>query len=319
MTNQALSGHKPPVRTLKIPNPFSEGRNRVYLILTDPVTMIDSGTATTRAWDALVDALRENGLRPSEIGCVVLTHKHIDHIGNAWRFYQESGAEILIHESEMSAVSDVDPAGGRYRSLALRRLEEWNAPSQELRNSASGNQMEWKICSAAPVGIGDGDKIRLSDGDLEVIHTPGHTAGSVCLRYGRILFSGDHVLPDLTPNIGGGDMRQHGLLASFMESLQRVIGIADEIDLVLPGHGDVFGNLEQRCRNLLDHHYQRLNMTETILREQGPQRVYQVARHLFGEMSSFHVLLGCAEAAAHLEYLTCEGRVTCDQGCYFAA
>jgi len=319
MDNQTLTEHAPRILTLRIPNPFFEGRNRVYVILSDPVTLIDSGTATDRAFDALVEALGEHQLTVADIGRVALTHKHIDHIGNAWRIQQASRAEILIHDSEMMSVSDVDPAGGRYHNLALQRLEEWNAPSQALHNDENASRMDWKIRPASPTGLHDGDRIDLGDGELEVIHTPGHTVGSICLRYGSVLFSGDHVLPDITPNIGGGDMRQNGLLELFMDSLQRTITIGPDIERVLPGHGDSFGDLEDRCRRLLDHHRLRLETTESILRERGPQQVYQMAQHLFGDMTDFHLLLGCAEAHAHLEYLTTEGRIGCDQGTYFAA
>ena len=48
---------------------------------------------------------------------MILTHKHIDHIGNAWRIQQASNAELLIHESEMQAIADVDPEGVRFQEL----------------------------------------------------------------------------------------------------------------------------------------------------------------------------------------------------------
>ncbi len=117
---------EPATITLRIPNPFSEGRNRVYVIPSDPVTLIDTGTATDRAFDALVSQLDEHGLSIRDIGRVILTHKHIDHIGNAWRIQQESDAEILIHESEMKSIADVDPDSIRFKDLVADRLTQWN-------------------------------------------------------------------------------------------------------------------------------------------------------------------------------------------------
>ncbi len=117
---------EPATITLRIPNPFSEGRNRVYVIPSDPVTLIDTGTGTDRAFDALVSQLGEHDISIRDIGRVILTHKHIDHIGNAWRIQQESDAEILIHESEMKSIADVDPDSVRFKDLVADRLTQWN-------------------------------------------------------------------------------------------------------------------------------------------------------------------------------------------------
>ena len=99
---------EPSIIPLRIPIPFSEGRIQVYVIDCEPITLIDTGTATDRSFNALVSQLDKHGLTIRDIGRVILTHKHIDHIGNAWRIQQASNAEILIHESEMQAVADVD-------------------------------------------------------------------------------------------------------------------------------------------------------------------------------------------------------------------
>ena len=304
-----------PILTLQIPNPFFEGRNRVYVIPSDPLTLIDTGIATERAFDSLVQGLEQHGISILDVGRVILTHKHIDHIGNAWRIQQETGAEILIHEREMQAVSDVDPDGRKYFDLVKDRLVEWKVPEDAIPPQDSSG-LTWEIQSATPTGLVDGQRIDLSCGQLEVVHTPGHTKGSICLKYGRRFLSGDHVLPDITPNIGGGDMRQRGLLKHYLPSLQRTVDLAADIDQVFPGHGEPFDYLEQRCHEILEHHRQRLEEAVGILEREGPLQVYEMARILFGEMRDFHVVLGCAEAQAHLEFLMDEGRVASELGEY---
>jgi glyoxylase-like metal-dependent hydrolase (beta-lactamase superfamily II) len=306
----------PPIINLDIPNPFFEGRNRVYVIRADPVTMIDTGVATQRAFDALVDRLAEHGLSIGDIGRVILTHKHVDHIGNAWRIQQQSGAEIMIHESEMHAVQEVDPGGRTFSDLVRERLTLWQVPADAFPKSKESAGPSWEIEPADPTPLVDGQRIELGGDELEVIHTPGHTYGSICLKFGRMLLSGDHVLPDISPNIGGGDMRRRGLLKDFLQSLQRVSDLESEIDNVLPGHGQPFPDLSARCRALRDHHGERLEKILDLLEKKGPLRVYETARNLFGEMNDFHIVLGCAEAHAHLEYLVDEGRVICELGEY---
>ena len=74
--------------------------------------------------------------------------------------------------------------------------------------------------------------------------------------------------------------------------------------------------LAERCRELLQHHDERLNKVAEILEDGQLQTVHEIARQLFGDMEHFHVVLGCAEAASHLEYLGHAGRVTAEDGRY---
>jgi len=311
--------NEPSIVSLQVPNPFSEGRNRVYVILSDPVTLIDSGVATERGMEALVQGLAEYGLSIAQVGRVVLTHKHIDHIGNAWRIQRASGAEILIHESELHSISDVDPDSQRFSELVRLRLRDWSVPDQVQPRTAASAGVKWEIEPAVPTGLADGQRIDLGCGELEVIHTPGHTFGSICLKYGRTLFSGDHVLPEISPNIGGGDMRRRGLLTEFLASLRRIAALSGAVDQVLPGHGTPFSDLGGRCEQLLEHHRDRLDRIEPMLRTGGPQNVWEIACRLFGDLQDFHVVLGCAEAEAHLECLVDAGRVVARSGRYQCA
>ena len=300
--------------TLQIPNFFTEGRNRVYVLRTEPITLIDSGIATDKAYGELVAQLASHGLRTADIKRVVLTHKHIDHVGNAWRIQQDSGAEVFIHESELEAVVEVDPAGEKFAELVKLKLEQWDVPDDaQPENTSFG---KWNIQSVEATPLQDGQELAMEFGPLQVLHTPGHTAGHICLLHGEILFSGDHVLPDISPNVGGGDMRRGGLLKGFMTSLERTIELSPQIKRVLPGHGDPFENLSGRCEELLFHHRERLEKTQAILNNGKDLSAYEVAVQLFGELKDFHVVLGCAEAQAHLEYLVDEGAASLNSDKY---
>ena len=307
-----------PVFSLRIPNPFVEGRTCVYVIAADPITIIDTGIATQRAYDALVEGLREHDLSVADVQRVILTHKHIDHIGNAWRIQRESNAEILIHESELMAVTDVDPGGQRHAELVKTRLVEWNVPVHAHPTMSPDSRPTWEIESAEARGIADGDRIPFAAGEMEVVHTPGHTMGSICIRDGASLFSGDHVLPNISPNVGGGDMRKRHLLRHYLRSLEQTREIAANVLRVFPGHGDPFDTLPARCDELLVHHDARLGRVHEIVQKKASQTVYEIAQRLFGEMEQFHVVLGCAEAASHLEYLEDAGRVASENGQYVA-
>ncbi len=303
---------------LEIPNPFFEGRNQVYLLTSDPVTVIDTGVATGKAFDAVVAGFQEHGFSLADVKRVLLTHKHIDHIGNAWRIQQASGCEILISEQELHSVQKVDPGGDRFREIVRQRLVSWDVPEEEMPDASGTAEWKWEIESATARGLADGERLPQGDGELEVIHTPGHTMGSVCFRYGNALFSGDHVLPTISPNVGGGDLRRQGMLRHYLESLERVAALDCKDLLVYPGHGEPFSTLRPRCQELIGHHHERLEKLLEMCTRGGPQTVYQLASELFGTMKDFHIVLGCAEAAAHLEYLQQDGQVVEEHGEYRA-
>ena len=318
-TSQDMAGmQKTDIIRLEIPNPFFEGRNQVYLLASDPVTVIDTGVATGRAFDAVVAGFREHGFSLADVKRVLLTHKHIDHIGNAWRIQQASGCEILISEKELHSVQDVDPGGRRFRETVRQRLVSWDVPKEEMADASGASGWEWEIESATARGLSDGERLPQGDGELEVLETPGHTMGSVCFRYGDTLFSGDHVLPTISPNVGGGDLRHQGMLGHYLESLERVAALDGKDLWVYPGHGQPFSTLAPRCQELIGHHHERLEKVVEICRRGGPHTVHQVACELFGTMKEFHLVLGCAEAAAHLEYLQQNGQVVQEHGKYRA-
>ena len=173
---------------------------------------------------------------------------------------------------------------------------------------------KWQIEPVRAKELVDGQQIPIGDTPLTVVHTPGHTRGSICLKYGSLLFSGDHVLPDISPNIGAGDLQQRGLLRMFFASLEKIQRVGADLK-IMPGHGQPFTNLSDRCRVLTDHHVQRLNEIEAILKSRE-LTVFEIAEELFGQLQGFHVLLGCAEAYAHLEYLLEDQRVAEVDGKY---
>jgi glyoxylase-like metal-dependent hydrolase (beta-lactamase superfamily II) len=299
-----------------VSNPYFEGGSVVYLIQSEPLTLIDTGLATDQAFDELAIGLQAEGVAIGDIRQVVLTHKHIDHIGNAWRIQLQTGAPILIHEQDIRAISDADVDGARFNELANRRLKDWQIPAKVGEPLSKSPMRKWNIRSADGTPLHDGQRIVLADGELEVLHTPGHTMGSICLKYGRYLFSGDHILPDISPNIGAGDMSKPGLLGHYFDSIERIRQLADQQLTVLPGHGTSFSNLAERCDELRSHHQERLEKITSFLTVEESKSVYEVAQHLFGDLKDFHVVLGCAEASSHLEYLQAKGLVTCHKGRY---
>ena len=157
----------------------------------------------------------------------------------------------------------------------------------------------------------DGELIELNNHAFRVIETPGHTRGHVVYfdEDRGILFTGDHVLPLITPSIGFEAFIDGQPLGSFLTSLAKIAQLPAELSL--PGHGPVFSDLSARVDELFAHHRGRLQACADLVKA-GRHRAVEVARALtwtrhdrdFRELSTLNQLLAVSETIAHLDLLT---------------
>ena len=108
---------------------------------------------------------------------------------------------------------------------------------------------------------------RLPGWDRRAVHTPGHSPGHLCFHehQRRVLFSGDHVLPRITPNIGVHAKSSGNPLADFVDCLARAGGLDHDLDEVLPAHEYRLAGLAARVSTLLNHHDERLEEIHAAL------------------------------------------------------
>jgi glyoxylase-like metal-dependent hydrolase (beta-lactamase superfamily II) len=144
-------------------------------------------------------------------------------------------------------------------------------------------------------------------GGWEWIHTPGHSPGHVTVYHPaqRILITGDHVLPRISPNVGA-DLYADEPLSDFLRSLRGLRELP--VDLVLPSHGEPFTDLPARIDALLAHHDERNRQILAFLGS-GAKTVFEVARGVFGDLPPENLLHAVRESLAHLRYLERHGRV----------
>jgi len=153
-----------------------------------------------------------------------------------------------------------------------------------------------------------GDTLTAGPYLLECVETPGHTRGHMCLyeRRMKILFSGDHLLGDITPNIQSW-FDDHAL-QQYLSSLDKVYGL--DVNRVLPGHRRSFTNCRERIEELKRHHEKRAGEVLAILGK-GDRDAYHVASEMtwdivcdsWDQFPLSQKWFAMGEALAHLKYL----------------
>ncbi len=129
-----------------------------------------------------------------------------------------------------------------------------------------------------------------------------------------MLFSGDHVLPHITPSIGLEPVRAELALGDYLDSLHLMLAYPDAS--MLPAHGPVGGSVHARVRELLDHHDERLALTSRTVRD-GAVTAYEAAwklgwtRHdrAFGDLDMVNQVLAIGETSVHLDLLVARGEL----------
>jgi hydroxyacylglutathione hydrolase len=210
-------------------------------ILGDPESreaiVIDPGDET----DRILEVIRRHGLK---VRAIVSTHTHIDHVGGLAALHRATGAPVLIHQEDL----------GLYRALDMQA--EWlGIPTPEIVR--------------APEFVKEGDTLRWGDFAAQVLHTPGHTPGSLSLvvnsagdskrnigdensvAHGHAAQKPDRLIAGDTlfqGSIGRTDL-PGGSYPQIIESIREKLLVLPDETLVIPGHGNKTTIGSERAHN----------------------------------------------------------------------
>jgi glyoxylase-like metal-dependent hydrolase (beta-lactamase superfamily II) len=177
-----------------------------YLIKGDEPTLIDCGSSA--GYSALKRDLRAFGYEPRDIKTVIATHGHWDHLSGMAQLREESDAALYMHEADREQVETGD--------YDLTSAFIYGEPFPAVKVDGL---------------LRDGDILEVNGFELTVLHTPGHTQGSICLwteKDGvKVLIAGDTVW-------GGFHPRIHSDLDAWAHSLDRLLQL--DIDFLTAGH-----------------------------------------------------------------------------------
>ena len=316
MTQHRRREPAPGIFRLVLPLPFP-GLDRVNAYLLDGgegPTLVDCGIfdpepSGDHGWGDLVGALDACGVAVGDISRLVITHPHIDHYGMAARLVDEVGCELWMHgssEDELQMYEDPESVIARVREM----FAEHGVESGEVDDLTAFE--DWRSYLSGIVRpthpLSGGEVLEASGRRWEIVHTPGHSRSHICLASDdRILISGDHLLPSITPHIDFRRGEDTDPLGEFLTSLQRI----EKIDplLVLPGHGRPFDEGAERARINQRHHDRRLGSILQIIRRE-PHTASEITDEIWGTtLLDFQRRLALGEALAHLAYLVRSGEV----------
>jgi glyoxylase-like metal-dependent hydrolase (beta-lactamase superfamily II) len=298
------------IEKLVIPTPFPVGPINIYLVVDDPITLVDTGPKTDAASAALREQLRALKFKTEDIRRIVLTHTHEDHCGLAGMLQRESGARVYVHEWEYQNIADhghtrVDP----------ELLKRAGAPREELESMAARYQLIHHFADAVEdvEAYRDEQEFVFASGALRVIHTPGHTPGSSCLlrESNRLMLAGDTILKNITPNpvlnsdpIDPG--RRFPSLGEYLVSLARIRALAPT--LLKTSHGDDVTDYEEHFHGLVRHIQERLAKVIRLVPKQGTT-AWEMAKTLFPKATDINRFLAVSEAVANLDLAVAEGKL----------
>lgn len=270
----------------------------------EEAALVDSGFGDEPSVKARLDFLKEHpGVK---VKYIVLTHHHFDHSSGASQLRTATGAQVTLHEGEEKFLLEWD-------SEAPQDIEI-PEEAKELREKVEAFRKQ--AAEATPdVLVNDGDSFIVGSLELQIVHTPGHTLGSVCIYMPqeKALFTGDTAIGLGTVAISPPP---HGDMGLYLKSLERLKTL--DCAVMLPGHGDAVHNVPAKLQEIIDHRTEREAQILKLMAK-GKRTVKAMLNAIYPELDKRVVPSATRQIEAHLAKLESEGRVTHHEDVYTPA
>jgi len=259
------------------------------------------------------------GLVPADIATIIITHVHPDHFGLAGKIKQVSpNTKLLAHRWEWDFIEPRYIKFADLRSKMGAMLNQHGVPPLDLSalESASMPALQFVTVTLPDEPLYGGEVINTGVYELEIIWTPGHSPGHICLYEpsNRLIFTGDHILPTITPNISYHVQSGDNPLGDYIHSLKKLENL--EVTSILPGHEHVFNDLRGRINEIIEHHEGRKQEICQAIKT-GFRTAYDISAVIhwdlpgltWDEFPPLHKRSAVTETIAHLECLRWEAKV----------
>lgn len=295
------------ITTIELPMPGMLGTVNCYLLKNDGrAVLIDTGMADERTVEQLAKKLIQLDVSICDLEKVICTHYHPDHCGLG-KYFQNEGVTVAMSSTDAAALQQYF----EYPHVDANRATFYG--EHEISSAIVDNVVSMfaylRTLHQAFVPdevLKDGQQISLAGVPFELLETPGHTDGHLCLlhRPTGTLITGDHILKGSTVHLGlRREFRNKSPLMSYLKSLDRIASLGPLRGLT--GHGKTIENTEHRCRELIQLYEQRTIRVKEVLTE-TPMGANEVSEMAFGvKRRPFSKWLCMAQTISSLEYLEC--------------
>ncbi len=280
--------------------------NNVYIVFSDNgVFLIDIGFSVNfegflRKFDA--EITKKYSVKLEEIKGVFVTHAHIDHFGGLSRLKElNPNIKIYVHELDSKTIDRFEETVIYARHYLILFLKRAGLSQEDINFFVSVYSSSREFLKSVKV-----DRV-LRDGDslygFKVVYVPGHSPGHICLILDNMIFTGDHILPYITPHQFPESIMRHTGLERYISSLDKVSEVVKKykIELGLPGHYSAITDVVGRIEEIKAHHRERLKISLDSCVE--PITICDLAHKLFPDKRRYQFLLAVEEIGAHIEYL----------------
>ncbi len=307
------------IHRIALPTPFLVGRVNCYLIEDEPLTLIDTGPNSGKSLDDLERALAARGHRIEDLGQIVLTHQHIDHVGLLEILARRSAAQVAALDLLVPYLANFSRSSAADDEFAQAVMRRHGVPGDlaTVLGSLAAAFRAFGSSGAVTRPLRDGDELKLRDRTLRIFHRPGHSPSDTLLwdEEREILIAGDHLLGRISSNplisrplttdpAHPSEPRPRALL-QYIDSLRATRELPAR--LVLPGHGDPVLDHAELIDERLRMHRRRAARVLQILDGQ-PLSAYEIALQMWGNVAVTQAYLTLSEVLGHLDLLVETGQ-----------
>lgn len=300
------------LHTIEVPTPFPIGPVNCFLLLREQVVLFDTGPRTDEAWEQLVAGLAAHGVSPRDVDTVVITHGHLDHVGNLARFLDASGAEAYAHPLAVARLKRHEDDRTEARQFVYDIMIELGAP-EEISQAVADRRDSIRAFSEVVMiehEIAD-DSIVVG---LRALHVPGHSPSDSIFvdKAAKTAIGGDHVLTVTNPNPlirrpEAGQAREKSLV-EYQASLRRTRALG--LDRLWPGHGGCIEDPAAAIDAILARHERRCRRLRAAIADHGPATPFDLVQRLHPRLDVYYTDLGLSSVLGHLEVLEARGEVS---------
>ncbi len=295
-----------------------------YVFENNGLNTVDVGSPGS--FDSLKDGYKAAGITLTDIQTCFVSHGHADHDGTIPEFISESKSDLYAHESYGFLKSfkswDIQDFTSTVLQREFTKIVETKVDKKDLNQKIDSSAEYYK--KKQEINVTVGLKHRDVFGDIEVYSTPGHSPDQICLAIDDVVFTGDHVLPEITPHpttkmnfkksfinrISKEAVELEALygLKVYLESLGYILH-SNEGRTLLPAHRlynrSTLNIIDtERARAIIDHHSLRLaRLLRNVI--SNSSSLEDLTKGLFskGELSGANMVAALSEVVAHLEFL----------------